>query len=91
MSTEELQRLSAANPIDLGFPRNFLESDHVYGLIFGDTYPQLDNHRKLSTELPRTEPQSRDERKDFAKIFLENLGEYLGVLSCFAVQLAFIP
>jgi aryl-alcohol dehydrogenase-like predicted oxidoreductase len=43
LSPEELQRLSAASPIDLGFPRSFLESNHVRELVFGNTYPLLDN------------------------------------------------
>ena len=39
---EQLQRLSDASPIDLGFPHSFLESDHVRGLIFGKTFELLD-------------------------------------------------
>jgi aryl-alcohol dehydrogenase-like predicted oxidoreductase len=46
LSAEEFQRLSAASPIDLGFPRNFLETDHIHGLLFGNTYPLVDNHRQ---------------------------------------------
>ena len=45
LSPEQMQRLSAASPISLGFPRDFLESDHVHGLIFGETYAKLDIHR----------------------------------------------
>ena len=29
----------------LGFPREFLESDHVRGLIFGDTFDLIDDPR----------------------------------------------
>jgi aryl-alcohol dehydrogenase-like predicted oxidoreductase len=42
LAPEELDRLSAASPIDLGFPRTFLESDHVRGLLFGETYGRID-------------------------------------------------
>ena len=45
LTPEQMKRLSNANPIDLGFPHAFLESDHVRGLIFGKTFAQIDNHR----------------------------------------------
>jgi aryl-alcohol dehydrogenase-like predicted oxidoreductase len=45
LTLEQLERLSAASPISLGFPRDFLESAHVRGLIFGETFAKLDNHR----------------------------------------------
>ncbi len=32
-------------PGRLGVSDSFLASDHVRGLIFGDTYPSIDNHR----------------------------------------------
>jgi aryl-alcohol dehydrogenase-like predicted oxidoreductase len=37
----QLDRLAAASTFQLGFPRSFLESDHVRGLIFGQTYDRL--------------------------------------------------
>jgi aryl-alcohol dehydrogenase-like predicted oxidoreductase len=37
----QLDRLAAASKFQLGFPRSFLESDHVRGLIFGRTYDRL--------------------------------------------------
>lgn len=46
LTVEQLKRLSDAAPIDLGFPHSFLRSEHVRGLVFGDTYAQLDNHRQ---------------------------------------------
>ena len=46
LSADDLKRLSEASPIRLGFPRSFLESDHVRGLIFGSTFAQLDNYRQ---------------------------------------------
>jgi aryl-alcohol dehydrogenase-like predicted oxidoreductase len=42
LTQEHLDRLAAASPIELGFPRSFLESDHVRGLIFGETFGQID-------------------------------------------------
>jgi aryl-alcohol dehydrogenase-like predicted oxidoreductase len=38
----QLDRLAQASPIDLGFPRSFLESDGVRSLIFGDTFPKIE-------------------------------------------------
>jgi aryl-alcohol dehydrogenase-like predicted oxidoreductase len=51
---EALQRLSAASGFRLGFPRDFLESEHVRGLIFGDTFELIDDHRAPA---PRRVPQ----------------------------------
>jgi aryl-alcohol dehydrogenase-like predicted oxidoreductase len=45
LTPEQLKRLSDASPIDLSFPRDFLESDHIHNLIFGETYEKLDIHR----------------------------------------------
>ncbi len=45
LTDEQVARLDAVAPIDLGFPHSFLASDHVRGLIFGDTYPSIENHR----------------------------------------------
>jgi aryl-alcohol dehydrogenase-like predicted oxidoreductase len=45
LSDDAVERLSAAGGFDVGFPRSFLESDHVRGLIFGDTFDQIDDHR----------------------------------------------
>ena len=42
LTPEQLDRLAAASPIDLGFPRSFLESDGVRGLIFGETFDLID-------------------------------------------------
>jgi DNA-binding transcriptional MerR regulator len=36
-----VRQLSDASRIDLGFPRAFLDSDHVHGLIFGDTFSRI--------------------------------------------------
>jgi aryl-alcohol dehydrogenase-like predicted oxidoreductase len=42
LTQEQLDRLSEASPIDLGFPRSFLESGHVRELIFGETHDLID-------------------------------------------------
>jgi aryl-alcohol dehydrogenase-like predicted oxidoreductase len=45
LSEAQLERLTAAAPISLGFPHSFLASQHVTELIFGDTRPLIDSHR----------------------------------------------
>jgi aryl-alcohol dehydrogenase-like predicted oxidoreductase len=42
---DAVERLSAVSGFDVGFPRSFLESEHVRGLIFGDTFELIDDHR----------------------------------------------
>jgi aryl-alcohol dehydrogenase-like predicted oxidoreductase len=42
----QLERLSAASAFQPGFPRSFLESDHVRGLIFGRTFDRTAVHRR---------------------------------------------
>lgn len=46
LSPEHLKQLSEASPILLGFPHSFFGDDFVKGLIYGDTYKLVDNHRK---------------------------------------------
>jgi aryl-alcohol dehydrogenase-like predicted oxidoreductase len=41
LTPEQIDCLNEASPIDLGFPHSFLGSDHVRGLIFGKTFPQI--------------------------------------------------
>ena len=45
LAREQLDRLEAASEFRAGFPRDFLESEHVRGLIFGDTF---ELHRRSS-------------------------------------------
>ena len=45
LSSEQIEELDKAGPIDLGFPHSFLRSDHVRGLIFGNTFPHIDANR----------------------------------------------
>jgi len=40
LTPDQIDRLSEASPIDLGFPHSFLNSPHVRGLIFGETFEQ---------------------------------------------------
>jgi aryl-alcohol dehydrogenase-like predicted oxidoreductase len=46
LTPEQWQRLAQASPIDLGFPHTFFASEGVKKLIFGETYPRIDNHRR---------------------------------------------
>jgi aryl-alcohol dehydrogenase-like predicted oxidoreductase len=46
LSDEQLEQLGDASGYRAGFPRDFLETDHVRGLIFGDTYDLIDDHRR---------------------------------------------
>jgi len=41
LTGEQINRLDEASPIDLGFPHSFLGSNHVHGLIFGETFAQI--------------------------------------------------
>lgn len=45
LSEEHLLQLGNASPIELGFPRSFLESENVKNLVFGKTYELIDHHR----------------------------------------------
>jgi hypothetical protein len=38
-----MNRLNDISKIDVGFPRDFLESDDVRELIFGKTFPLIDS------------------------------------------------
>jgi aryl-alcohol dehydrogenase-like predicted oxidoreductase len=45
LSEEQIERLDTVSGFRLGFPREFLESEHVRGLIFGDTFELIDDPR----------------------------------------------
>ena len=45
LSPEHLARLDAVSEFRAGFPRDFLESEHVRGLIFGETFDLIDDPR----------------------------------------------
>jgi len=46
LSQDHLDRLSRAGGFAPGFPSSFLESDGVRELIFGETFPLIDDHRR---------------------------------------------
>lgn len=46
LSDEQIRELSAASAIELGFPHDFLTEDPIKRLIYGDTWPLIDNHRE---------------------------------------------
>jgi aryl-alcohol dehydrogenase-like predicted oxidoreductase len=45
LTANQIDRLSAAGSIELGFPRSFLESESVRGLIFGETFDLIEKKR----------------------------------------------
>ena len=46
LTAEQITCLDKASPIDLGFPHSFLGSNHVRGLIFGETLSQIRTHHR---------------------------------------------
>jgi aryl-alcohol dehydrogenase-like predicted oxidoreductase len=50
LSPEQLERLRAASDFRAGFPRDFLESEDVRELIFGDTFELIDDPRVSSAK-----------------------------------------
>lgn len=57
LAEEYVARLSDASGFRVGFPRDFLESEHIRGLIFGDTFDRIDDHRE-PTQARRREPSA---------------------------------
>ena len=53
LTDEHVERLSHAGGFSVGFPRDFLESDHVRGLIFGETFDLIDDHREQRAARPK--------------------------------------
>jgi aryl-alcohol dehydrogenase-like predicted oxidoreductase len=50
LSRNQIDRLEAVGGFGVGFPRDFLESEHVRGLIFGDTFDLIDDPRARKRE-----------------------------------------
>jgi aryl-alcohol dehydrogenase-like predicted oxidoreductase len=48
LAQEHVEILSAASGFRVGFPREFLESEHVRGLIFGDTFDRIESAAALA-------------------------------------------
>jgi aryl-alcohol dehydrogenase-like predicted oxidoreductase len=45
LEDEHLQHLDEVSRVELGFPHDFLTSDMIRNVLYGDTYPLIDNHR----------------------------------------------
>jgi DNA-binding transcriptional MerR regulator len=45
LDAEQVAQLNDATDFRVDFPLSFLTNDHVRGLIFGETFPHIDNHR----------------------------------------------
>lgn len=54
LAPEHLERLEQASAFRLGFPREFLESEHVRGLIFGETFDLIDDPRSPAATQQRS-------------------------------------
>jgi aryl-alcohol dehydrogenase-like predicted oxidoreductase len=46
LSDKQMNKLSEASKIDLGFPHEFLSSDYIRDIVYGGTYDNIDNHHK---------------------------------------------
>ncbi len=46
LSAEQRHRLDEVSRISLGFPHEFLTRDTIRTVVYGDTYPLIDNHRQ---------------------------------------------
>ncbi len=44
LTPEQIARLDQIGKLQLGFPHDFLSSDNVRGLVFGETFDLIDNH-----------------------------------------------
>lgn len=47
LSPEQIARLDEIGKLQLGFPHDFLNSEGVRGLVYGETFDLIDNHRKV--------------------------------------------
>jgi aryl-alcohol dehydrogenase-like predicted oxidoreductase len=47
LTPEQIARLDQIGRLQLGFPHDFLNSDNVHRLVFGETFDLTDNHRKV--------------------------------------------
>jgi aryl-alcohol dehydrogenase-like predicted oxidoreductase len=48
LTAEQMAKLNELADFKIGFPNSFLKSDHVRGLIHGDTFARLDHHREAA-------------------------------------------
>ncbi len=49
LTEEQVKTINDANDFRIDFPLSFLTNDHVRGLIFGETFDKIDNHRMAVT------------------------------------------
>mgnify|MGYP002624803188 CR=1 FL=1 len=47
LNAAQLDQLASLSGYEPGFPTDFLTSDNVRGLIFGETFSKIDNHRAV--------------------------------------------
>ncbi len=47
LNDDELKRLDEVSKIELGFPHEFLDSETIRKVLFGDNYELIDNHHKF--------------------------------------------
>ncbi|HLU12103.1 MAG TPA: aldo/keto reductase [Oceanobacillus sp.] len=47
LTDEQMAELEKVAAFKIGFPASFLHSNHVRGMIFGDTFARLDHHRMI--------------------------------------------
>lgn len=47
LTEEQLAKLQEVSRIELGFPREFIESEQNIDVVFGGTFGKLDNHRSI--------------------------------------------
>lgn len=45
LSSDKLEALNEISKIELGFPHDFLSSDMIKTLIYGDVFSRIDFHR----------------------------------------------
>lgn len=45
LTPEQVRHLNDATDFRIDFPLSFLTNDHVRGLVFGETFPKIDDHR----------------------------------------------
>jgi aryl-alcohol dehydrogenase-like predicted oxidoreductase len=47
LNKKQMDQLNQVSAVDLGFPHNFLAEDYIRDIVYGGTYNEIDNHRKL--------------------------------------------
>jgi aryl-alcohol dehydrogenase-like predicted oxidoreductase len=47
LNKKQMDQLNQVSAVDFGFPHNFLGEDYIRDIVYGGTYNEIDNHRKL--------------------------------------------